>query len=174
MSNTITIDGIEYPVVTDMAGTPVITTTTSTDLVDQLNNVFTTNSLGLSKEEAAEREELLAEHAQQVKTAKLNIFKSLPAPLRQYVINSILWTDAVRNMDSMSLPESHRLKELNSRNFPYNSRLAGHNSTWQSVRDDRYLITPPMPADITEEELQQAHLEATLEESMLEKNNASE
>lgn len=124
---------------------------------------------------AEEQKELAAlEEARKAETKALRIkeFKKLPAALRQHVVNHIMWMKTITVANTIEAPVSARETELKNRNSNYNftSILQGFmqyhtyagtpmDNTWYSVKG--------MIQGVSEEEIIDAHNEATIEEQLL-------
>lgn len=122
--------------------------------------------LGLTSEEAAELKQLEEQYRVNSKIAKLNRFKKLDSNLRQFVINALMWHDAVEaiNMDNGEV--SDRLNELRSKD--YGRITIGSALTLDGIYGyQQYGYNLIMPKDLNAEELKQAHIEACLEEQVL-------
>ena len=129
----------------------------------------------LSKEEQERLEELKKEHEVAIKTAKLDVFKKAPAEMRQFVINALTWNETHNSIEAVSVPKTKEHSDLESRHN-YGRLFMSHgsgfsiNPQWStsaggSVFD--FLRSIGLPNGITVVDLQQAHLEATMEEEML-------
>lgn len=142
----------------------------------QVQGILTTFST-LSPEEKAELENLKKEYEISVKVAKLDEFKKLPTELRQFIINVISWKEAKEKIEAAHPDKPDRLKELE--NKENNSNLMtqfGHSinigqNQWYSSHTSSvnldFMELLPIPEGVTAEELKEAHVEATLEEEML-------
>lgn len=162
------------------SGQVVTTTTTSAGTI-------TTSMLGqlqvpppLTQQEQYELEALRADFNKEVKAAKLNIFKAMPAELRQEVINMLEWDACRNNMNQTSLTMSQRQQELEVRELQrghgfsrYGGIFPGSLSSHLTHGYGQMLVAPILPDGITLEDLKVAHLEATLEENMVEDDTNS-
>jgi len=142
-------------------------TVTATDL-EQLRKMLGLED-PLTAEEKQELENLKSQYANDLKVTKLNIFKKQSSQLRQYVINSFLWQETVNLMNSAKPSQSVRINELENKTstpFPF---LSGSGNTLFTQDSTGFIPYShlPMPNGISIEELQQAHVEATIEEEML-------
>lgn len=126
----------------------------------------------LTPEEKAELEQLKKDHQQSVKLAKLSEFKKLPSDLRQFIVNIIYWKEAKDKIEQTSVDKPDRLKELeqkesNSNMSQYMGGISGVSAVFHSNMGFDLLSLLPIPAGVTAEQLKEAHVEATLEETML-------
>ena len=133
----------------------------------------------LTPEEMKEFAKLEEQHTANTKLLKLEKFKELPATLRQHVVNSILWQRAVEAINTIEAePVNERHKELTAKN-PWNIKMTSIAQMLQTINRTNGNSLDPMQADIrlpdgiTGEDLINAHNEATLEESLLEKEDDS-
>lgn len=123
--------------------------------------------LGLNEAELKELEQLKAQHEFDVKAAKLNVFKKLAPELRQYVINSFIWKDAVSEMSATSLEKSPRQIELENKDFGRTVKQQGFNGSFPSFKvDPSWGVGAVLPEGITIKDLQASHTEACLEEEL--------
>ncbi len=128
---------------------------------------------GLTPEESQELSRLKEEHVVKVKIAKLNVFKKLAPEMRQFVLNAFGWRRHLDVIQQTTADKDQRLVDLETKSN--HGRLFTQDSTsfqrWPAGIDPRMfddinrMIT--LPDGITEQDLEQAHLEATLEEEML-------
>lgn len=133
---------------------------------------------GLSKEEQNELEQLRKDHANQVKAAKLGIFKKLPGEIRQLVVNAYEWKICFDNMNATTVIKDPRLAELERKDE--NAQIFKTAHTGHSHGVPRGMATQPfyssglffgsnfdLPEGLSLEDLKLAHMEASLEEEML-------
>ena len=127
----------------------------------------------LTVEETQELKDIKEQHAIDLKTLKINMFKKQSSELRQHVINSFLWQETVNEINIASIPNSDRVNELEAKSknqsYPYSTNAIGNLSI--NIQDStgfiRFGAQATLPDGITIQELRQAHLEATLEEEIL-------
>lgn len=128
-------------------------------------------SFHLSVDERSELIDLEREAEAVLKKGKLDIFKSLPAALRQTIVDTLLWDNAVNKMNGLQYMPSERLRELRHRDdMATTSRFSGypsmHNGTshfpGMKVKNEKF----ELPNGISADELIQAHLEASVEEEL--------
>lgn len=157
------------------SGTGVVYTTSS-----QLNPLQ-----DLSPEEKQKLKSLEEDRKRETKRAKLDIFKKLPAKIRQDVVDNFIWRDAVAKMNAAEAPKSPEQMELENRDQLAKamrgymgggySRSDFIDSTYYGELHEQlggtYLRGLILPKDITPEELMRAHAEATTEEALLETTN---
>lgn len=132
-------------------------------------------TIGLSKEEQVELSQLQAEYTTEIKKNKLAVFKKLPADLRQFVANALAWREHTEEINLVSVEKSERLKQLEGKNayggmFGHGSATAQwykHSTSSHIDGVDAMIASIQLPFGITSDELKQAHMEATLEEEML-------
>ncbi len=132
----------------------------------------------LTEEEKKELEELQRVHKEETKAVKLNEFKKLPAEMRQFVVNMIVWRKSSSSIHTVEATKSDRLKELESKLWPTLGAGGGSsglyisggnfwfNNNVSSVQIDIAAILG-LPDGITTDDIEAAHLEATIEEQML-------
>lgn len=109
--------------------------------------------------EHQELEALVEERSKETKRLQLERFSKLPASLRQYVVDTILWHKACDDIGYISAPKSPREIELEGKN------IIGLNSFVNTSNSSaRLTVSPRIPNGITEEELIQAHNNACMEE----------
>jgi hypothetical protein len=147
-------------------------TITTTDYAKMMEDFLKIYGAPLTNEESKELEKLEAEFKIEIKNAKLKVFKSLSPELRQFAINSHEWERARLDIDGADANRSDRHNELLKKRsnglgggFPY-SGLSG------STLDSSMFYPPQsapvqLPSDITIDELKEAHIEASLEEEVL-------
>ncbi len=138
----------------------------------QIAQALSSLSVGLTKEEEKQLEELRKEHALLAKKAKLGVFKTMVSSIRQQVINAYEWKLCFDNMNSTTVIKDPKLVELEKK------EEMGKMFSTQAVykkqsREDTWfsgLLFGPgasLPEGISLEDLKQAHMEASLEEEML-------
>jgi hypothetical protein len=120
-----------------------------------------------SKEEENELASLEIEHKKSIKIEKLNIFKKLSSENRQFVINNIIWNETLSRMNSVALEPSERLKSLRNRTLSTDAVTLNYAHSVNKINFAQSLL----PDDMEFEDLKQAHLEASLEEEMLDGSN---
>lgn len=135
----------------------------------QLTQMLQGLSAGISQQEKQELENLRQQNKLETKTLRLMIFKKLPGDLRQYVINSFIWKESVGEMNKTVADKTERQKELENKESLSNMFGQGvHISSGSSFSIDPQWITGvALPEGITIEDLKQAHVEACLEEEVL-------
>lgn len=171
---------LQYP----YPGAPLIPATPGTVQVPYVpNSLLTPQHLqqmleqmsisGLTSEEKVEFDKLTEEYKQEIKTAKITAFKKLPTELRQFVINFFTWQEAVDTISNVSPSKSDRLKELDAKNEYgrlFGQGLGQYIGGWTShthTASGIISVGLRLPEDLTAEELKQAHIEASMEEEML-------
>jgi hypothetical protein len=117
---------------------------------------------GMTKEELAEYEELKKVHNEKIKLAKITEFKKLPPELRQFIINAIAWHNAVETINNVAPEKDPRFKELEDKDQRMKSGMISIDSLYYTGFN-----TLSLPKGISNEDLKHAHLEATLEEQVL-------
>lgn len=132
---------------------------------------------GLTSEEKVEFDKLTEEYKQEIKTAKITAFKKLPTELRQFVINFFTWQEAVDTISNVSPSKSDRLKELDAKNEygrlfgqGFGQGLGQYIGGWPSYTHTASGIISVglrLPEGLTIEDVKQAHIEASMEEEML-------
>lgn len=147
----------------------------------QISQMLQNYAIGLSPEEQKELEQLQTEYAAEIKACKLAIFKKLPTELRQFVVNALSWRECTQEINGVIIDKSERLKELENKNS-YKHMFGGPsvgpsygmpiNNNWYGAPVDASMADSlsrfiSIPDGITAEELKQAHVEATLEEEIL-------
>lgn len=125
----------------------------------------------LTPEERKEYDELREQWNIEVKIAKLAKFKKLPTDLRQFVVNTIYWVEAMRKINNVTVPISERLNELSNRSsfvrLNSSSSLNAipiYTSNYSAMSES---LNIPLPDGISFEDLKNAHIEQTMEEEML-------
>ncbi len=123
----------------------------------------------ISAQEKQELEQLRQQNKLETKTLRLVIFKKLPSDLRQYVINSFIWKESVSEMSNTQAEKSERQKELENKESLSNMFGQGvHISSGSSFSlDPSWIAGVALPEGITIEDLKKAHIEACLEEEVL-------
>lgn len=135
----------------------------------QILKILQGYTTGLSGEEQKELEELKLHYQNELKEAKLAIFKKLSSDFRQQIINSFLWKETVEEMNKTKLDKNPRQGELENKESlsrGYGGQTLG---SYQSAFSPEFKIdlTPAMPDGITLDELKQAHTVACIEEELL-------
>lgn len=172
---------LQYP----YPGAPLIPATPGTVQVPYVpNSLLTPQHLqqmleqmsisGLTPDEKAEFDKLTEEHKVNVKVAKISAFKKLHTDLRQFVINFFSWQEAVATINQTQVDVPDRLKELRLKEEHgklftqgLGQYIGGHS---YHISADGLMSFPTqlvLPEGMTVEDLRQAHIEATLEEEML-------
>jgi hypothetical protein len=160
------------------------------DLIDNFKDIWTSDDIGpiqtmsstygigntqpiqpLSSEEALELYELSKKHKEELRLAKLNFFKKLPKELRQHAITHYTWIESIKNIDSVQLPVNTRIAELQAKDYNHAAlALNNHNyhkNFYNSFSEKLIPSYIPMPQDLTLRELIAAHLEASIEEELI-------
>jgi len=114
----------------------------------------------LSQEENDELNALTEQYEVDLKNAKIAEFKKLPSDIRQFIINSIIWTGAQYKINNLSVNKYQRQIELESKSF----RSGIYTSSYAPMYNN-------LPTGILNEELKQAHIDVSLEEQILEKKD---
>lgn len=146
------------------------TVLTPAQLSQMLQGLGSLSSTGLTQKEKEELENLKQQYSAELKAAKLAIFKKLASELRQYVINSFIWKDALKEMGETTVEKSNRLSELELKESlygPYSGKAVHHTQGFPWTLTDTLGNVIQLPEGITIEDLKQAHLEACLEEEVL-------
>ena len=146
----------------------------------QLQQMLSSMTIGLTSEEKEELDRLTIEHGHEIKKQKLNAFKKINPALRQFVINAITWRESLTEINSVHVDKSQRLQELEQKRQQHNwytsaggsfHQQSGKSSLWTPSFDpshmDGMLRMVGIPEGITIQDLMEAHVEATLEEEML-------
>lgn len=126
---------------------------------------------GLTPEEKVEFDKLTEEYKANLKQSKLTAFKKLPTELRQFVVNFFTWQESINLINAIMVDKSERLKELEQKN-DYGRLFLQQvglyvGSTYTTTGLSQILFQIGIPEDLTAEELKQAHIEASMEEEML-------
>jgi hypothetical protein len=142
---------------------PIISTTgTSTGHIT-INPAYSLHiGSGLSSKEAAELEELQLEHEKLLRQKRIQMFKSMPASFRQFIVDTISVNDFVDSLKSAAIDDSDltkRISQLKSKD----SRIQLGNLYNEGI----YLSLPYQLLEfISAEELADAHASQTLEEEL--------
>lgn len=131
-------------------------------------------TIGLTAEEKEEFDRLTVEHKHEIRKHKMEAFKKIAPEMRQFVINALTWNDELGNINNTPVDKSQRLTELevksrggfNSHSHTYNPANAWYPGT-RSEASISLSSFVGIPEGLTVEDLKQAHIEATLEEEML-------
>lgn len=157
------------------SGNIVIQTGNSTLTVQQVSQLL--GLTPLTDEEKKELEELQRQYNEETKQVRLDEFKKMPTQLRQFVINVITWKKNSSIMSTLHASKSERLKELESRNNGHTTLGTGgiNLGSWLNIQGDSTWnidinVLLGLPNNISPEDLEAAHVEATIEEEMLESN----
>ncbi len=131
-------------------------------------------TLGLSKEEQDQLQELRKEHATATKLVKVNIFKKLPSSIRQQVIDAYEWKIAFETMNASTATKDQKLIDLERKEEMHSMLVhSGLGYKRQQAFDPTaypgilFTHNQGLPNGLTLEDLKQAHMEASLEEEML-------
>lgn len=140
----------------------------------QLSQILTAASMGLTPDEKVEFDKLTEEHKVNVKVAKISAFKKLHTDLRQFVINFFSWQEAVATINQTQVEAPERLKELQLKEQHgklftqgLGQYIGGHSYHISADGLMSFSTQLALPEGVTVEDLRQAHIEATLEEEML-------
>ena len=140
--------------------------------------ILTTTTLPtqLTQAEQQELETLRADFKNEVKKARLDIFKGLPSAIRQSTIDAFEWENCRQTMNSIAGTMGQRLQELTNKEqlstllsgFSHSSlsHYLGQSSWHYSEGNAHIAFAPTLPDGITLEDLKIAHVEATMEESI--------
>jgi len=134
-------------------------------------------------EETVELEALEQQRQNDMKQKQVNAFKRVPAAIRQRLVDDILWARELETIEVVDQSKSPRQLELESKKSVYGSlggSSAGTIGQWISTVGLGSTITstfpypmpsqvarPVLPSRMTEEDVLQAHNEATMEEECL-------
>ena len=136
--------------------------------------ITTTNAtvplLGLSIDEKKELDELKAQNEIELKSMKLLVFKKIPAAIRQAVIDGYEWKICYDMMNASVVPKSQRQVDLENKDNAgriYTLGGVGSSHYTSIYQDNIYFNLTNLPQGVSFEELKKAHMEATLEEEML-------
>lgn len=140
--------------------------------IQQLQQMLQPMSIsGLTPEEKVEFDKLTEEHKQEIKVAKVTAFKKLPTELRQFVINFFSWQEAVSSISAVNPDKSDRLKELEIKNEYgrlFSQQLGQYIGSWTGTATSGIIsVGLQLPDGLTIEDIKQAHIEASMEEEML-------
>lgn len=130
--------------------------------------------IGLNQAEQDEMKRLKEDHEIKSKGVKLAEFKKLHKDLRQFVINAFSWQESIEAINESGAEKDPRLVELETKDA--NSKMYTQGSTWSiggAFDLSNYFAVMPLPKGLTKDELKAAHVEATLEEEMLNEQNDS-
>jgi hypothetical protein len=135
-----------------------------------------------TKEELTELDALEQQRQRDMTQQQVDAFKKVPAAIRQRIVDDILWTRELNNIEKVDQTKSARQLELESKksaSHPYSiSGTAGSGFTWSQGAIIGSTITtsspffapvsrPVLPSRMTDEDIIQAHNEATMEEECL-------
>lgn len=120
--------------------------------------------LPLTKEEEDELTLLEEQFRIENKTAKIEEFKKVEPSLRQQIINYFLWEESVNTINAISTTKSSRLIELQARK---NGIFSQNGSTVSWYNYATYNLVPRLPSDMSIEDLKVAHIEASMEEQVI-------
>lgn len=129
----------------------------------QISTLLGAFTQSLTATETQELEQLKKERELAIKAAKLAIFKKLDSTLRQTVINLMAWTDSCKEMDTVTVDKPARLVELEQKEQFGRIFI-------QPMNHSKYTFpawVPQLPEGVTIDDLRQAHIEASLEEELL-------
>jgi hypothetical protein len=155
-----------------------------------INGTATITTTGLTspmpptQEELAELEVLEQQRQITIKQEQVNAFKRVPAPIRQRLVDDILWARELAAIEVAEPAKSSRQLELeNKKNSNLYGTLYGgityggaggtgtiYNGSTVTITPGWYSsqgIRPTIPSRMTEDEIIMAHAEATMEEECL-------
>jgi hypothetical protein len=141
-----------------------------TTIVDfsQIFGAFSMKSISI--EEREELNILKEEYALQLKMQKIAHFKKIDPAIRQFVINAFTWNSIVQDLNYIVVDKNPRMLELEHKDTHGMGSISGVSTSldglWRNLNS-----CIPMPEGISLEELRAAHIEATLEEEMLNEAN---
>jgi hypothetical protein len=144
-----------------------LVTTTSSGTVANLNSLFNntfTMAHTMSNEEIEELSKLEEERKSEIKLKKIEIFRKLPANLRQKIVDEIMLERTQLEMENVEVPYSSRHQELiNKKGLEFNM----NSLRIDSIGGYPLKITRTFRVDdISDDELIAAHNDATMEESI--------
>jgi hypothetical protein len=123
----------------------------------------------LSAEELEEHKKLCEDRVNALRSLRLEVFKKLPAELRQNVLNMLMWAQAVSDMNNISVP-SPRLDELSARLGTAGSSIPSNvflRAAYVGSPQATAIAYISLPDGLSVEDLNKAHSEAVLEEQLL-------
>lgn len=118
---------------------------------------------GLSKEEREELNALKEYREEELKSKKIAEFKKLPAELRQFITNALTWKKESDRIGQLNLNKLAREIELETK------EVSGGNLSWANgtITMASSFYDPTTPDGLSFEDIEQAHIDATLEEQVL-------
>lgn len=167
-TTTTTGTGVAQQKVNPFTGSGQVLTTS--DYEKMLRDLLSIYVPPISKEEGEELERLKVEYEADNKLAKLKAFKALSSELRQFVINSHEWESARTSINNTEAEKSERYKELLAKRT---TGLGGPYHSGVTVGMDPSSMFYPsigpvaLPNGISLQDLKNAHIEASLEEEVL-------
>jgi hypothetical protein len=121
----------------------------------------------MSPEEAEQLKALNQEHKEKIREEQLNLFKKSAKEVRQFIVNLILTKKLAVDMSNVRVEKSDAHKELENKDIWQPKTLfSGFNYGNKTVIHD-IVKAFGFPDLITEDDLLEAHTEASLEEDML-------
>jgi hypothetical protein len=152
---------------TKNSSTPRVDATMQVPTFSSLNGVITGTSFSfgsdpLSKEESNELTTLVERYNLDKKLLKIETFKKLPFLVRQNAINLLIWQQYKRDISKLEPEKTARHIELEQRKNSGLIPISG--SIWGSGYS---LTIDLLPEGITQEDLEKAHVDASLEEQVL-------
>lgn len=167
-----TIPDTSQAVFTSSGTTITLPIGASSGAMTTFSSLFDSMIKPLSTDEVKRLEELKQEHQVKIKQAKVDIFKKHPPDMRQFVINVISWRDLAKQVEAVSIDTPQELKDLEQRHEYGKLFTASGRGFQYHIRDNTasiydILISLGSFDGLTFEDLKQAHLEATMEEEML-------
>ncbi len=159
----------EDEVVTTTSGTTLPADTSVSTVTTSLDHYFGDLLKHLTVEEETRLQDLKIEHEAKIKDAKINVFKKYPPEMRQFAINAILWKEFTTQIEAVSVPKSEDLKKLEyrSRHTMLSMGTVNVSGSFFSTGYASINYQFNCPEGLTSDDLKQAHLEATLEENIL-------
>lgn len=92
----------------------------------------------LSPDEQAQWYKLIEARGEQNKVYKVNVFKQMPASMRQYIIDSISWTTGMRLINQGAVQPTQQEKQLEHLAHKYNQlteMLTGHSHPFSNMHN---------------------------------------
>lgn len=151
----------------------------------QISQMLQGFGVPLDKEEQDEYDRLNLEHQAEIKKQKIAVFKKCSPDLRQFIVNFFTWKEVTQEINQVVVAKPERLEQLETKkknNMFGSSKSHWHQSSfgttgskasWDPGMTESLLSQMGLPEGMTPEELKQAHIEATLEEEMLNVNEES-
>lgn len=116
----------------------------------------------LTTEEQAELKVLDEEYQKAIKQKQVEGFKRICPAIRQQIVNEILSNREIREINAATEEKTERHRELEAKKNIYVGQWYGTAGGYSFPP-----INPPTPTMLTEDEVIQAHTEATMEEECL-------